>query len=416
MEKIGIILAAGEGKRMKSEKSKLLHKVMGMTMIERVYGVAKEVGMQEIVVVVGHKKEQIQAVLQNKVKYAVQEEQKGTGHAVMMAEEYLKERQGKTYILYGDAPIVTPETLKALGEYMEERGEQATILSAIYENPTGYGRIVRGVNGEVERIVEQKDATEEERKIQEINSGLYCFDTKALYEALKEIQPNNQQGEYYLTDVIEIMKKKGLKVGAFITKDNSEILGANDKAQIAILNEVIQKRNNLFHMKNGVTIVDPKTTYIEDHVQIGADTVIYPNTYIHKNVMIGKDCEIGPFAHIRENVKMENQVVIGSFVEVHETQIGEGSVAKHHAYLGNSKIGEQVNIACGVITCNYNGKEKQETIIEDKVFVGSNVNLIAPVKLEKGAYIAAGSTITEDVQEGQLAIARKRQQNKERKI
>lgn len=410
---ITIIMAAGKGTRMKSNKSKLVHKIYGKELVKRVAELAYKIGSDDVVAVVGHMREQVQEVLGDSVKYAYQDELLGTGHAVMQAAPFLEGKKGKVVVLYGDVPIIRPETLKKLIEKSVTSKEYATLLTAIYENPTGYGRIIRDEGGSVEEIVEEKDANSYQKKIKEINSGIYCFDIEELLKALKFIKPNNAQGEYYLTDVIKIMNDKGLKTGAVIVEDNTEILGVNDRAQLELLTRVLRMRINSEHMRNGVTIEDANSTYIYDDVKIGQDTVIHPNTTIQNNVIIGENCEIGPNAFIREGCILDNKVKIGNCVEIKKTVIGEGTKVPHLTYLGDCKIGKNGNIGCGTITCNYDGKNKNQTIIGDNAFIGSNVSLVAPVKIGDNVTVAAGSTITEDIPSDTLSIARERQINKE---
>ena len=410
---IAIVMAAGKGTRMKSKNSKLVQKIYGKEIVKRAVENAEKAGVKDIVAVVGYKKEEVMKVLGDNIKYAFQDEMLGTGHAVMQAKEYLKGKKGKVLVLNGDVPLIRPETLNKLIENSIENKEYATLLTAIYDDPTGYGRIVRDEGGNIEGIVEEKDTTEEQKKITEINAGIYCFDIEALLEALEKITPNNKQGEYYITDVIQIMNNRGLKTGAVIVEDNTEILGINDRIQLGILTKVLQMRINTELMKHGVTIEDTNTTYIYDDVEIGMDTVIHPNTTIKSGVIIGEDCEIGPNSYIREGCKLANKVKIGSFVEIKKAIIGEGTKVPHLSYMGDCEIGEKCNIGCGTITCNYDGFNKSKTIIGNHSFIGSNTNLVAPVTLGDNTFIAAGSTITDDVPEYALAIARERQTNKE---
>lgn len=410
---IAIVMAAGKGTRMKSKNSKLVQKIYGKEIVKRAVENAEKAGVKDIVAVVGYKKEEVMKVLGDNIKYAFQDEMLGTGHAVMQAKEYLKGKKGKVLVLNGDVPLIRPETLNKLIEKSIENKEYATLLTAIYDDPTGYGRIVRDEGGNIEGIVEEKDTTEEQKKITEINAGIYCFDIEALLEALEKITPNNKQGEYYITDVIQIMNNRGLKTGAVIVEDNTEILGINDRIQLGILTKVLQMRINTELMKHGVTIEDTNTTYIYDDVEIGMDTVIHPNTIIKSGVIIGEDCEIGPNSYIREGCKLANKVKIGSFVEIKKAIIGEGTKVPHLSYMGDCEIGEKCNIGCGTITCNYDGFNKSKTIIGNHSFIGSNTNLVAPVTLGDNTFIAAGSTITDDVPEYALAIARERQTNKE---
>lgn len=410
-----IIMAAGKGTRMKSNKSKLVHEIYGKPLVRRVVELAEKIGSNEIITVVGHLREQVQEVLGDSVKYAYQEELLGTGHAVMQARKYLEGKKGKVVILYGDVPIIRPETLKNLIIKSIKNKEYATLLTAKYENPTGYGRIIRDEGGNIKAIVEEKDANEMQKKIKEINSGIYCFDIEELLKALKKVNNDNAQGEYYLTDVIKIMNDDGLKTGAVIVEDNTEILGVNDRLQLELLTRVLRMRINAYHMKNGVTIEDANSTYIYDDVEIGIDTVIHPNTIIKNNVKIGENCEIGPNAYIRENCELANNVKIGNFVEIKKVKVGEGTKIPHLSYMGDTEIGTHGNVGCGTITCNYDGVHKNKTIIGDNAFIGSNVNLVAPVNLGDNVLIAAGSTITEDVPSKMMGIARERQTNKPRK-
>ncbi len=407
-----VIMAAGKGTRMKSEKSKLVHKIYDKELVKRVAELAFQVGSDEVVTVVGHLREQVEEVLGDSVKYAYQDELLGTGHAVMQATKYLEGKSGKVVILYGDVPIIRKETLENLIVKSFKNKEYATLLTAIYENPTGYGRIIRDEGGNIKAIVEEKDANMYEKEIKEINSGIYCFDIEELLSALKDIKPNNAQGEYYLTDVIKIMNDKGLKTGAVIVEDNTEILGVNDRAQLELLTRVLRMRINAEHMRNGVTIEDSNSTYIHDNVIIGVDTVIHPNTTIKSGVIIGNNCEIGPNAYVREGCIIGNDVKIGNFVELKKAQIGDRTKVPHFIYLGDTEIGKDCNVGCGTITCNYDGKNKNKTIIGDRAFIGSNVNLVAPVTLGDDVLIAAGSTITEDVPSNNMGIARERQINK----
>ena len=410
---MAIVLAAGKGTRMKSKKSKLVQKIYEKEIVKRAVENAKKSGINDIVAVVGYQKEEVMEVLGDSVKYAVQEEMLGTGHAVMQAKEFLAGKKGKVLVLNGDVPLLRPETLNKLVEKSIENREYATLLTAIYDNPTGYGRIIRDEGGNIKGIVEEKDTKASQRKIKEINAGIYCFDIEELLSALEKIKPNNAQGEYYITDVISIMNKKGLKTGAVIVEDNTEILGINDRIQLEMLTKVLQMRINTEHMKNGVTIEDVNNTYIYDDVQIGMDTVIHPNTIIKSDVEIGEDCEIGPNSYIREGCRLSNKVKIGSFVEIKKAIIGEGTKVPHLSYMGDCEIGERCNIGCGTITCNYDGFHKSKTIIGNHSFIGSNTNLVAPVTLGDKTFVAAGSTITDDVPDYALAIARQRQTNKE---
>lgn len=412
-EVMAIIMAAGKGTRMKSKNSKLVQKIYGKEMVKRAVENAKKAGVDDVVAVVGYQKEQVMNVLGDTVKYAVQEEMLGTGHAVMQAAKYLEGKKGRVLVLNGDVPILRPETINRLLDKSIDNKEAATLLTAIYDDPFGYGRIIRDEGGNIEGIVEEKDATDEQKEINEINAGIYCFDIEALLDALKEIKPNNSQGEYYLTDVIEIIGNKGLKTGAVIVEDNTEILGVNDRMQLQMVTKILQHRINSELMMSGVTIEDINSTYIYDDVKIGMDTVIHPNTTIKSDVEIGEDCEIGPNSYIREGCRIANKVKIGSFVEIKKAIIEEGTKVPHLSYMGDCEIGSGTNIGCGTITCNYDGFKKSKTKIGKDCFVGSNVNFVAPVTIGDNVLVAAGSTVTEDAPADSLVIARERQTNKE---
>lgn len=412
-EVVAIVMAAGKGTRMKSKKSKLVHKIYGKEIIRRSVENAKKSGVSEVIAVVGYQKEQIEEVLGDSVKYAVQEQQLGTGHAVMQAAKLLEGKTGKVLILNGDHPIMRPETLKNLVDESNKRGESATILTMVHDGVIPYGKIIHDREGKIKEIVEHKDCNEEQLQIKEVNLGMYCFDIQELLEALKNLTNDNAQNEYYLTDVIKIMYDKGLKTGSIVVSDNAEVLGINDRMDLQVLTKALQLRINTEHMKNGVTIEDINNTYIYDDVEIGIDTIIHPNTTIKSGVVIGEDCEIGPNAYIREGCRLADKVKIGSFVEIKKAIIGEGAKVPHLSYMGDCEIGAKTNIGCGTITCNYDGFNKSKTIIGEHSFIGSNTNLVAPVTLGKNTFVAAGSTITDDVPDDSLAIARQRQTNKE---
>lgn len=445
MGKYALILAAGEGKRMKSETSKVLHKVCGKEMVNHVIDIMRNAGFEDVNVIVGRSKEQVMDKTSSRnVSYSVQEEQLGTGHAVLCAKEFLQDKEGTVAIFTGDAPLVREETVKEMLKSHEEGGYSATLLTSVIENPSGYGRIQRSGN-DVEKIIEHKDCSEEELKLKEINAGMYLFDAKELQEALLLLKNDNAQGEYYLTDVIEIMKGKNLKVGAVITEFD-ETRGVNSRAQLAEAEAILRKRINEFHMENGVTLIDPLTTYIGADVVIGNDTIIYPNntlegkTILGKGVLlhpnnriedsviedevtiassvilcskVGKKTTVGPFAYIRPDSVIGEHVKVGDFVEIKKSTIGNGTKISHLTYIGDAEVGEHVNFGCGTVVVNYDGKNKYKTVVEDHAFIGCNTNLVAPVTVHEGAFTAAGSTITEDVPKEGLGIGRAKQVNKE---
>jgi bifunctional UDP-N-acetylglucosamine pyrophosphorylase / glucosamine-1-phosphate N-acetyltransferase len=441
-----VILAAGQGTRMKSKLYKVLHPVCGKPMVQHVVDHVKKLNIQEMVTVIGHGAEMVKAQLGEESHYALQSEQLGTAHAVMQAQQILEGKKGVTIVVCGDTPLIKAETMESLFKHHEELSAKATILTARIDDPTGYGRIIRNENGFVEKIVEHKDATEAEREINEINTGTYCFDNTALFEALKMVSNDNVQGEFYLPDVVEILKNQGEVVTAFQTNDLEETLGVNDRVALAEAERIMRSRINESHMRNGVTIIDPANTYIESDVVIGQDTILLPGTILKGRTVIGADCQIGPnseidtcevgdetvirqsaaynstigslvnigpFAHIRPDSAINDEVKIGNFVEIKKAVFGKGSKASHLSYIGDAEVGSDVNIGCGSITVNYDGKNKFLTKIEDGVFIGCNSNLVAPVTIGKGAYVAAGSTVTKNVPGNALSIARAQQVNKE---
>lgn len=441
-----VIMAAGDDARMKSSLPKVMHKICGHPMIEYVVDAVLGVDNCEPIVVLGEGEEDIKKVLGSHIKYAYQHECLGTGHAVMMARQYLENQTGYALVLGGNIPLITSNTLQNLVDYCVNGNYDAVALSALFENPHGYGRIVRDIAGDFERIVEHKDATEEEKLIKEVNSSVYCFSIPQLLEGLSKLENNNQQGEYYLTDVLGILKGQGKKIGVYTVYDSSEIMGVNTRIQQAEAHKILNRRINLGHLENGVTLLDPDNTYIgpyvkierdvtiypgnvlEGHTTIGEGTILYPNNRIVDSV-IGKETQIqssvilesqvgnrttvGPFAYLRPGSQIGNNVRIGDFVEVKNAKVGDGTKISHLTYVGDAEVGKNVNVGCGVVFVNYDGKKKQKTIVEDNAFVGCNTNLVAPVRVEKGSYIAAGSTITDDVPQNALAIARARQVNKE---
>ncbi|MDU5082391.1 bifunctional UDP-N-acetylglucosamine diphosphorylase/glucosamine-1-phosphate N-acetyltransferase GlmU [uncultured Tissierella sp.] len=445
---ISIILAAGEGTRMKSKLSKVLHKVCGKPILEYVIKASRGAGTEKNVVVVGHGGDMVKEYFKDdpivfKDQPIGEDVPYGTGFALMQAVDHIEDNS-TVIILYGDTPLITELTINKLINYHKENEFQATVLTAILDNPTGYGRIIREDTGDILKIVEEKDALDEEKKVKEINSGIYCFNGKLLKDALSKIDNNNAQNEYYATDVIGILKKEGYRVGAYVIEDSIEIHGVNSRVQLAFTEEVMRKRINEYHMVNGVTIINPENTYIEDGVQIGRDTVIYPGVSLEGNTEIGEDCiirnnsriinsiihnevsiesstiedsivgentHIGPHAHLRPNSNIGKNVKIGNFVEVKNSTLKDNTKASHLSYIGDADVGYNVNIGCGVVFVNYNGREKFRTIVGDNAFIGSNANLVAPVNVEPWGFVAAGSTITKEVPEGALSIARAEQKN-----
>ncbi|HBI23693.1 MAG TPA: bifunctional UDP-N-acetylglucosamine diphosphorylase/glucosamine-1-phosphate N-acetyltransferase GlmU [Nitrospiraceae bacterium] len=445
---ITIILAAGLGKRMKSGLAKVLHPVAGIPMILYPVKVAEEISSERIIVVVGHQADRVKDVLSGRdVEIVQQVEQKGTADAVRLAMDSLKGYKGMLVVLCGDVPLITPKTISGLISAHRDRGAIMTVLTTEVEDPSGYGRIVRSSDGSILRIVEERDADNEIKKIKEIHSGTYVFDSLFLSEVLREIKSENAQREFYLTDSIETGLKKGFKVYAYKTIEREEIIGINSRNELAMANIIMRRRINNRHMLNGVTMINPDNTYVGMDVSIGQDVTIYPGATIEGNTTIGsrsviypnsrivnsqigsdvniKDSsviedsrigdgsQVGPFAHLRPGTILDKNVRIGNYVELKKAFMGEGSKANHLTYLGDAEIGSDVNIGAGTITCNYDGKKKHRTTIGDGVFVGSDVQFVAPVKIGEGAFIAAGSTVTKDVPPGSLAISRVEQKNME---
>ena len=443
MYKCALILAAGQGKRIKSDLPKVLHKVCGKEMVNHVIDTLRKGQVEDINVIVGKGAELVKDNTSSRnVSYSLQEEQLGTGHAVKCAIDFLKNKKGTVAIFNGDAPLIKEETIETLFDAHKQSGNSATILTSILDNASGYGRIIRKGN-EVLKIVEHKDCNEEELMVKEINSGMYCFEIEKLVECLGNLSNNNSQGEYYLTDVIGMLKEKGEKVGALVI-DYEETLGVNSRVQLAEVEAILRKRINNKHLENGVTIIDPMTTYIGIDVQIDQDTIIYPGNVLEGNTVIGKECTlypnsrinnsiigegveiqssvilestvgnnttVGPFAYIRPQSVIGNNVRVGDFVEIKKSTIGNNTKVSHLTYVGDAEVGENCNFGCGTVTVNYDGKNKNKTIIGNNSFIGCNTNLISPVKVEDNTYIAAGSTITNDVKSGELAVARAKQRN-----
>ena len=443
MYKSALVLAAGQGTRIKSNLPKVLHKVCGKEMVNHVIDTLRKAEINDVNLIIGKGAELVKAKTEDrKVSYSLQEEQLGTGHAVKCALDFLKGKEGTVAVLCGDAPLITEETIKRLFEEHNQNNNKATLLSSILDDATGYGRIIRD-GSEVLKIVEHKDCDEEELKVKEMNAGVYCFDIVALLEALNKLSNNNSQGEYYLTDVIGILKDQGERVGAVVT-NFEETMGVNSRAQLAQVENELRKRINLKHLDNGVTLIDPSNTYIGVDVVIGKDTIIYPGNVIEGNTIIGEGCTlypnsrinnstiaenveiqnsvilesaigrnttVEPFAYIRPQSVIGNNVRVGDFVEIKKSTIGDNTKISHLTYVGDAEVGEGCNFGCGTVTVNYDGKNKNKTIIGNNSFIGCNTNLISPVTVEDNTYIAAGSTITDNVKSGELAVARAKQRN-----
>ena len=440
-----IILAAGEGKRMKSKIPKVLHCLGGIPILHYPLGLVEALHAEISVVVVGHCAEAVTASLEGKsVQTVLQSERKGTADAVLQTAPLLKDFVGCVFILKGDTPLISQETLTRLLKTHQGNSATVTLLTANLFNPKGYGRIIRGKGNTIDRIVEEKDGTDEERKIGEINSGTYIVESAFLFDALRKVSPVNAQKEYYLTDIIKIAKDSGEKVIAVITNEE-EVFGINSRADLARAEGVIQKRIRQYWMDAGVTLVDPSQVRIDAQVTIGRDSVLYPGVSLEGKTKIGEGCQIhasrikdsrlddnvlvrdycvidtaevesdvtiGPFAHLRPQTILRCRSKVGNFVEIKKSELGEGAKANHLSYLGDAKIGRRVNIGAGVITCNYDGHKKSQTIIEDDVFIGSDTQFVAPVTIGSGSLIAAGSTVTHDVEPNSLVISRGKQTTK----
>jgi bifunctional UDP-N-acetylglucosamine pyrophosphorylase / glucosamine-1-phosphate N-acetyltransferase len=441
---VTVILAAGKGTRMKSAMPKVLHKAGGKAMLQHVIDAAQAAGAKRNIVVVGFGGAVVQEAVGTQAEVVVQKEQLGTGHAVLQAAPLLREEHGTVMVLCGDTPLLTGELLKKLYDAHREAGAKATVLTAVMPDATGYGRIIRTATGTVEKIVEHKDASDAERRVQEVNSGIYCFEKDDLFAALAQVTCDNAQGEYYLPDVLSILRQKGEKIWAVAADDYESTLGINSRVQLAGAEKILRRRKNIELMESGVTIMDPDSTFIDADVTVGRDTVIYPFTWLEGDTHVGENCTLGPssrfsdaiigsgvtaqfvyahscemadgvtmgpYVHIRPNTKLAAKVKIGNFVEVKNSNIGLGTKLPHLSYIGDCDMGGGVNMGCGTITVNYDGKKKYRTVIGDNAFVGCNSNLVAPVTIGDGAYVAAGSTITKEVPPSDLAVARARQKN-----
>ncbi|MDO4732170.1 MAG: bifunctional UDP-N-acetylglucosamine diphosphorylase/glucosamine-1-phosphate N-acetyltransferase GlmU [Bacillota bacterium] len=425
-----VILAAGKGTRMKSELPKVLHEIAGQPLVEYAVDAAAGAGASRICLVVGHGAEQVRAAMGEAHLYAVQEQQLGTGHALQTALSAFSQLPPALLVLCGDTPLLTAETLNTLTNQFFAEEADCTVMSAVLPDGGNYGRILRDASEQVCGIIEARDASPAQKAIREINSGVYCFRTEPLLEVIGELRPNNDQGELYLTDVLSSLRQRGRKLTAFVCPDANEILGVNDRAQLAELSALMRQRINHRWMLAGVTMIDPATVYIDAKVELGSDIILEPQVYLHGNTRIGSGCKVGPgvkivdsqvgeqcilgpFTYLRPGTVLADKVKAGHFVEIKKSRIGKGSKIPHLSYIGDAIIGEGVNIGCGTITCNYDGVHKHTTVIEDQAFIGSNTNLVPPVSVGKRATVAAGSTITEDVPEDSLGIARGRQRNVE---
>ena len=443
-----VVLAAGQGTRMKSNLPKVLHPIAGRPMIERVLETANALDPNTITLIVGHKAEAVRDQLgktQN-IGFALQEPQLGTAHALQQVEPQLAGRSGSLILLSGDVPLLSPNTLKRLLETHRGSGAAATVVTATVDRPYGYGRIVR-TRGRITRIVEERDASPTHRQIKEINSGIYAFDLAPLFDALRGIASQNAQGEFYLTDLIAIYRRRKLRVETLLVENAQEIRGINSRSELAEVSRLVRQKKNEELMAAGVTFIDPATTYVDPEAEIAADTVLHPGVVIQGRTRIGAACEIqayvrisdseigdrvtinsfclisgaqvatgaalGPFAHLRPGTTVGEKAKIGNFVELKNTNLGPRSKANHLSYLGDATVGADVNVGAGTITCNYDGVNKHRTVIEDGAFIGSDSQLVAPVTVGKGAYVGAGSSIVADVPAGALGIARGRQNNVE---
>lgn len=446
MKKYVVVLAAGKGTRMKSKLYKVLHKVCGKTMVEYVVAAAQAARPAKIVTIVGSGAEDVKKVLAGQSEFAFQKQQLGTANAVQTAEPILGEKTGNTLVVTGDTPLFTGETFSHLFAYHAKKGNAATVLTADAPNPFGYGRIIRDAQGNVLRIVEEKDATADEKQVKEINTGVFVFDNQKLFAALKKVNNNNAQGEYYLTDVLEILRNQGEDVGAYKMPDFSESLGVNDRIALAKATKIMQRRINEAHMRDGVSFIDPDTAYIDAGVKIGNDTVIEGNVVIKGHTEIGQDCyitsgsriedsklgnhvtvtsstlqeaqmddntDIGPNSHLRPLAHICQGAHVGNFVEIKKAEIGENTKVGHLTYIGDATLGKDINVGCGVIFSNYDGVKKFHSYVGDKAFVGAGATIINPIHIADHSFIAADSTITKDVKKYQMAIARGRQVNKE---
>ena len=442
-----VILAAGMGTRMRSKLPKVLHRLGGKPLLGHVLHTLDEAGIRQRAVIVGHGKEQVEAQFPKETNWFTQSEQLGTAHAVMMAKDFLSSAQGYVFILCGDAPLIRAQTLTAMLQ-LAQKEARGVVLAAQVENPTGYGRMIRNQDGLLAKIVEERDAELREKRIREINAGVYCLPPEMLLGALSKVGNDNSQGEYYLTDIVDILAQEGQHLAIYITDDPTQILGVNSRRQLAELEAISRERTLLELMDSGVTVVDPGSTFVAPTVRVGRDTVLLPFTFLEGETVIGEDCsigpntrivdstlgdgshcqysvvlesvlaeevQIGPFAYLRPGTEVGRGAKVGDFVEIKKSHVGPGSKVPHLSYIGDAQIGAGVNIGAGTITCNYDGQNKHQTVIGDGAFIGSNSNLVAPIKIGKGALVGAGSTLTDDVPAENLALGRARQVNLQKK-
>ena len=389
-----IILAAGEGTRMNSEIPKVLHSIYGKTLIEYILDTLRSLSIGKIVTVIGYKSKDIAKFIGSRSEVVIQEKRLGTADAVKQGIKKLSGFKGEVLVLCADAPLISNETLRALIEVNRKGKADCSVLTAVIKNPTGYGRILRNDEGRVEKIIEEKDASLYEKVIEEINTGVYCFKAESLFDNINKIKHNNIKKEYYLTDIIEVLSLQNSKIDSYETLDVEEIIGINSRFELIQAHKIMRKRIVKRIIEGGVTIIDPDTVYIDEDVEIGVDTIIEPFVRIEKNVKIGKKCRLGPFLRIRPGSVIKDNVKLGNFVEIVRSTIKSNSKIGHLAYIGDSQLGEKVNIGAGAVTANYNGKEKKTTIIKDNAFIGSGSILVAPVEIGKGAITGANSLVT----------------------
>ena len=403
---------------MKSRYAKVAHLLAGKPLIRYVIAAAKGLDPDRIVVIVGHDAERVKKAAGSGVEFVEQREQNGTGHAVMQAKACFTGWEGDLLVLSGDVPLITVETLGKLVEIHRGISAACTLLTALVKDPSGYGRIIRRASGKLLKIVEEEDASLFEKAVEEINAGIYLFNAGRLFQAVEKLSPENRQQEFYLTDVVSILVGDGMQVETVRADDAGEVLGINDRDELARTEKILQRKIQRAHMLNGVTIVDPANTYIEAAVSIGRDTIIYPFTVIEGEVQIGGDCRIGPFSHIRGVTVVADGAEVGNFVEVKTSLIGGGTKAKHLSYIGDAEIGKDANIGAGTITANYDGKSKHKTVIGDRAFIGSGTTLVAPVKVGKGAITGAGSVVLKgrDVPDGSVVVGIPAEEMKKKRI